>query len=138
MKKELTSFSAETFGGETYTFNVRENTIECPKLNVFGITTIELKPRFVMYCTNNRYYRYNAPAVHDKESHYLICAYNIEENLFRRLKEKGMIMYSTDMAYFYNFKDKEGFDSKSKSAPFKWAGKKGPILVKQKSGIFNR
>ena len=52
-----------------------------------------------------------------------------------------MIKYSNDMAYFYGFEDKQGYDSEPRhygvGSPFKWAKKKGPVLVKQKNGRFN-
>ena len=52
-----------------------------------------------------------------------------------------MIIYSNDMAYLYGFNDKNGYDSDPNhygvGSPYKWAKKKGPILVKQKKGQFN-
>ena len=53
-----------------------------------------------------------------------------------------MIRYSTDMAYLYGFEDKNGYDSEpgyyGVGSPYKWAKKKGPILVKQRKGQFNQ
>ena len=52
-----------------------------------------------------------------------------------------MIRYSNDMAYLYGFTDTKGYDSDPRhygvGSPYKWAKKKGPILVKQRKGQFN-
>ena len=52
-----------------------------------------------------------------------------------------MIRYSNDMAYLYEFEDKSGYDSDPRhygvGSSYKWAKKKGPILVKQRKGQFN-
>ena len=53
----------------------------------------------------------------------------------------GMIRYSNDMAYLYGFSDTRGYDSDPRhygvGSPYKWAKKKGPILVKQRKGQLN-
>ena len=62
----------------------------------------------------------------------------IDADLLAYMRLNNMIMYSTDMAYLYGFKDKSGYDREFKEGhPFKWAKKKGPILVKQKKGKYN-
>ena len=101
---------------------------------------LELKPRFVMW-KDNKYYIYNAPAAYSYVDSQLIGNYDIDSDLFEYLKQNGMIMYSNDMAYLYNFEDKNGYDSDPRhdgvGSPYKWAKKKGPILVKQRRGQFN-
>lgn len=57
------------------------------------------------------------------------------------MKQHEMIRYSNDMAYLYEFEDKSGYDSDPRhygvGSSYKWAKKKGPILVKQRKGQFN-
>lgn len=117
-----------------------DNTINCPALGVYSCRKMELKPRFVMWCDDG-VYEYNAPVVYYEENLRLIGRYKIDKKLFEYLKQRGMIQYSNDMAYFYDFEDKRGFDSepgkKGVGSPFKWAKKKGPILVRQRRGEFN-
>lgn len=113
--------------------------MSCPQLNIESFTKIELKPRFRIW-NENSYYDYNVPATSFEESQ-LIGYYNIQDDLFFYLKEHSMIKYSNDMAYLYGFIDKCGYDSEEGylgvGSPFKWAKKKGPILVKQRNGRFN-
>ena len=47
-----------------------------------------------------------------------------------------MIRYSTDMAYLYNFPDKNGYDIKDQRRAFKWA-KPAKVLELQRRGFFN-
>ena len=71
----------------------------------------------------------------------LIGNYDIDEELFDYLKHNGMIRYSNDMAYLYGFTDTKGYDSNPRhygvGSSYKWAKKKGPILVKQRKGQLN-
>ena len=140
MEKQLIGrFYAMSFDGNIIEFIVfNDNTIDCPELNVYNFKRIELKPRFVMWDEKN-YYRYNVPASHYSGYSKLIESYDINENLFAYLKQNGMIIYSTDMAYLYGFSDTDGYDKKGYNvgSPYKWAKKKGPILVKQRKGQFN-
>lgn len=139
-KQVIGNFSATSFDGVTIEFIVfDDNTMDCPTLNIESFKRINLKPRFDLI-GENVHYTYNVPASHFEESR-LIENYDIDEDLFAYLKENGMIRYSTDMAYLYGFEDKCGYDSDPRhygvGSPYKWAKKKGPILVKQRKGQFN-
>ena len=94
-----------------------DNTIDCPTLGLQDYNYIELKPRFELH------------------------GHKVDEELFDYLKHNGMIRYSNDMAYLYGFEDKNGYDSEpgyyGVGSPYKWAKKKGPILVKQRKGQLN-
>ena len=48
-----------------------------------------------------------------------------------------MIMYSVEMAYLYDFVNKDGFDLSHKTTVFKRVKDKSKILEKQKKGIYN-
>lgn len=139
-KQEIGRFYATSFDEKVIEFIVHnDNTMTCPILNIESFRVMELKPRFCLW-NENGCYTYNVPASHFGESQ-LIESYDIDEELFIYLKENGMIRYSTDMAYLYDFEDKYGYDSDPKhygvGSPYKWAKKKGPILVKQRNGQFN-
>lgn len=139
-KQEIGRFWATTFDGKKIEFIVyNDNTMACPTLNIKLFKKMELKPRFCLW-NENDCYTYNVAASHFDESQ-LIENYAIDEELFVYLKANKMIRYSTDMAYLYDFVDKCGYDSDPRnygvSSPYKWAKKKGPILVKQKKGQFN-
>lgn len=139
-KQEIGRFYAISFDGVVIEFIVyADNTMSCPLLNVDSFRKIDLKPRFRIW-DENRYYDYNVPASRFGESQ-LIGNYDIEDELFVYLKENSMIKYSNDMAYLYGFNDKCGYDSEPRhygvGSPYKWAKKKGPILVKQRKGQFN-
>lgn len=101
---------------------------------------IYLSPRFLLANPyqempgKTNYFRLNIY----KDSKYLIEKYTFDEGVFEYMKENNMIYYSTDMAYLYDLPIKEGYDYYKKSGrPYKHALKKGPILVKQKKGIYN-
>lgn len=139
-RQEIGRFYAKSFNGVVIEFIVYDdNSMSCPALNVDSFEKINLKPRFGIK-SGEQYFEYNVPACHYGECQ-LIENYDIEENLFEYLKENQMIKYSNDMAYFYGFEDKQGYDSEPRhygvGSPFKWAKKKGPVLVKQKNGRFN-
>ena len=143
-KQAIGEFYAKSFAGKIFKFIVYDNnTIDCPTLRVRNCNKIVLKPRFILI--RNSYgktdYEYKAPVVHGGENFKLISNYYINEYLFKHLKRNKMIIYSNDMAYFYGFEDKHGFDSepgeKGIGSPYKRAKKKGPILVKQRRGQFN-
>ncbi len=140
-KQEIGRFYAKSFDENVIEFIVfDDNTIDCPILGAYSFKCIELKPRFVLWNEKN-YYIYDVPASRDGANSKLIGNYEIDEELFESLKQKRMIRYSNDMAYLYGFEDKKGFDSAPKyygvGSPYKWAKKKGPILVKQRKGQFN-
>lgn len=140
-KHEIGKFYATSFDNNTFEFIVfDDNTMDCPTLGIYSFKRIELKPRFVMWDEKN-YYKYNVPANRYGEDSKLIGNYDIDENLFEYLKQHEMIRYSNDMAYLYGFEDKSGYDSDPRhygvGSPYKWAKKKGPILVKQRKGQFN-
>lgn len=141
-KYEIGKFYATSFNGIVFEFIVfNDNTMSCPILGIDSIKRIDLKPRFVLR-GSDFYYTYNAKSNSNYSSESeLIGNYNIDDDLFNYLKENGMIMYSNDMAYLYGFSDTKGFDSApgryGVGSPYKWAKKKGPILVKQRNGQFN-
>ena len=142
-RQEIGRFYATTFNGITFEFIVfNNNTIDCPALNLRSFSRIDLKPRFVL-SKKGSYYTYITPTEgKDKNQQELIGNYDIDNNLFDYLKQHRMIIYSNDMAYLYGFNDKNGYDSDPNhygvGSPYKWAKKKGPILVKQKKFIFNK
>ena len=104
--------------------------MDCPAIGAEFIYRIVIKPRFQLF---SKKFTYINPAKYGGHIDGLIREYNISDDLFDYLVEHNMIMYSTDMAYLYGFKDKSGYDREFKGGnPFKWAEKKGPILVKQK------
>lgn len=139
-KQEIGRFYASSFDEKLLEFVVYDdNTMNCPTLEIDSFDKIELKPRFRIW-REKRYYDYNVPSYRYGDSQLIGC-YDIDEDLFAYLKERKMIKYSTDMAYLYGFEDKYGYDSEPNhcgvGSPYKWAKKKGPILVKQRSGQFN-
>lgn len=136
--KEIGRFYATTYGNVEYEFIVFDDaTIECPQLYMICIEKAVLKPRLELIARfGNKFDIRNLGYENIKEE--LVKEFKIDDNLFDFLKENELITYSTDMAYLYNFKDKEGFDIKRKGGrPFKWAEKKGPVLTKQKQGQYN-
>ena len=151
-KQEIGKFYATSFNNNVIEFIVfNNNTIDCPTLGLQDYTSIELKPRFVLNGhkideEGNFYdfkcYTYDVKSKEKfKNSLELIGNYDIDEELFYYLKQNKMIRYSNDMAYLYGFSDTKGYDSNPKhygvGSPYKWAKKKGPILVKQKKGQLN-
>ena len=130
-------FNATTYDDKDINFIVYDNdTIDCLDLGKEEIKRVILKPRFELIKEDNIY---TYGSVHDSKSEPyfgLVKEYDIEEDLFDYLKSHGMIMYSTEMAYLYDFKDKKGYDAKDKSRAFKWT-KKEKIMKKQKEGRFN-
>ena len=135
-KKEIGRFYATRFDEKVYEFIVNsDKTMDCPAIGAKSIYRIVIKPRFELFSKNHSCIN---PAKHGGHTEGLIREYNIDDDLFVYLRQNSMIMYSTDMAYLYGFKDKSGYDRYAKEGhPFKWAEKKGPILVKQKKGIYN-
>ena len=134
-KNIIGKFYAIAFDETVYEFIVYDNKrIECPKLDAKSVYRIIIKPRFMLFADEMVFLN---PAKHGVTDG-LIKEFNIDDDLFDYLKTNGMIMYSTDMAYLYGFDDKKGHDLPfKKGRPFKWAEKKGPVLVKQKKGQFN-
>ena len=141
-KQEIGRFHAMSFNRIVFEFIVfDDNTMDCPTLNLSSFNRIELKPRFVLK-GKDLYYTHNVKAKEENASpQELIGNYDIDDELFDYLKQNRMIKYSTDMAYLYGFGDKNGYDSDhgcyGVGSPYKWARKKGAILVKQKKGQFN-
>ena len=140
MEKELIGFiDLVTFSGRVYPFLVySDNTMDCPVLNIEGITKLYLKPRFEVE-TDEAIFKLSS----EKKNEELIKEFVYDENIFGYLYQNGMITFSTDMAYLYDLPVKEGFDFERKhqndnsGTPYKWASKKGPVLTRQKSGNFN-
>ena len=135
-KQEVGRFYAIRFDEKIYEFIVNnDKTMDCPALRAKSVNKIVIKPRFELFSENCSCIN---PAEHGGNINGLIREYNINDDLFDYLRENNMIKYSTDMAYLYSFKDRIGYDQKYKKGhPFKWAEKKGPILVKQKEGKYN-
>ena len=67
----------------------------------------------------------------------LIKEYIISPEIFCYMAFHQMIEYSVDMAEYYGLEPECAYDKKYTGKPFKWASKKGKVLVKQKQGIFN-
>lgn len=135
-KQEIGRFYATSFDESVYEFIVNSDaTIDCPTIGAESAYEILIKPRFELY-SKKRCYRNSAKR--DGNIDCLIKNYDIDDNLFDYLREHNMITYSIDMAYLYDFNDKNGYDMRFQNGrPFKWAEKKGPILVKQKKGQYN-
>lgn len=133
-KQMIGKFFAESFNGKVYEFIIyNDNTMSCPEMTDNRIYRILLKPRFELLCENNVW----KSLPDTKNSKDMIKNYYIHDEIFAYLKEKDMIRYSTDMAYLYDFCDKDGYDKKYREPhPYKWAEKKGKVLVKQKQGEF--
>ena len=136
-RQEIGRFYATTYNKVTFEFIAYDdNTIALPLLGIDDMKRIELKPRFVLW-GKDKYYTYNAKSENKKGAE-LIQNYDIDDELFDYLKQHGMIIYSTDMAYLYGFKDNDGYDKLNCApSPYKWAKKKGPILIRQRNGQFN-
>jgi len=134
-KQEIGSFYAVTFDDRVYEFIVyNDGTMDCPAINATEIYRMKLKPRFKIFSNNIKSFNPARTGIIDD----LIKNFMIDDELFAYLKKQNMIMYSTDMAYLYGFNEKRGFDREFKEGhPFKWAEKKGPILVKARNGQFN-
>ena len=140
-RMEYGRFHAVSFNDNDFEFIVFDDkTMDCPTLGISRFDWMELKPRFVLSGNGINYtHNVNGKDV-NTNSQELIGNYIIDDELFSYLKQNGMIRYSTDMAYLYGFSDKNGYDHRKNygvKSPFKWAKKKGPILVKQKEGKFN-
>ena len=133
-REEVGRFNAVRFDREVYEFIVYDNrTMDCPALGAENAIRLVVKPRFLLFGNGMIFVNPAMPGVRDG----LIKDFDINEELFEYLKGNNMISYSTDMAYLYGFRDKNGFDVADKGHPYKWAEKKGPILVKQKRGQYN-
>ena len=133
-KKMIAKFSAKMFSGKVLEFLVyNDRTMDCPELGVTGIYRMVLKPRFRLFSNNHGRFNYSKKGTIDE----LIKEYIIDENVFRLLRDNNMILFSTDMAFLYDLPDKEGYDAIFNRRPYKWAEKRGPILAKQKNGMYN-
>lgn len=132
-KQEIGRFYATRFDESIYEFIVNSDAMmDCPTIGAKFVYRIVIKPRFELFSHSCSYIN---PTKHGGNIDGLIKDYNIDDGLFDYLREHNMIMYSTNMAYLYSFKDKSGYDREFKEGhPFKWAEKRGPILVKQKKG----
>lgn len=135
-RHEVGRFYATRFDESMYCFIVyNDGTMDCPQMGAKSIYRIVIKPRFELFSKNCLYIN---PAKHGGNIDGLIKAYNIDDDLFAYLKDHNMIRYSTDMAYLYGFKNTDGYDREFKEGhPYKWAAKKGPILVRQRKGQYN-
>ena len=140
-KFEVGRFQAISFDNQSiYEFIVfNDYTMACPYLGLSDIRRLYIKPRFIIDGPNYSYELNVFGAQRDKDPNHLIGNYAISEELFAILKTNGMIRYSTDMAFLYNFSDKNGYDKRGYhvGSPYKWASKKGPILERQRQGKFN-
>ncbi len=145
-KKKIGAFYGISFDGEIYKFIVLSNNkIICPEESPKEFDRVILKPRFLLVDgkVNSKFLGewHESHAPH-KTIDGLIKEYQIEPELFDHLIANNMLGYSADMAEFYGFPCEYAYDKQKgmhqfKGKPFKWASKKGPVLVKQKSGHFN-
>ena len=133
-RKRIGKFYATAFDETIYTFIVYEDGIACPNLGVQKAKRIVLKPKFELIGYENDWYMMPIKAGYQEG---LIKTYDIDNELFKYMKLKGMLFYSTDMAHLYGFEDKKGFDAEFNKTPFKRVKDKRKILAKQKQGIFN-
>ena len=133
-RKRVGKFYATAFDETIYTFIVYEDGIACPTMKVENAKRLIIKPKFEMVGHQDDWY---LMPVRAEKSAELIKTYDIDEELFKYLKAKKMIFYSTDMAHLYGFEDKNGYDSEFNKTPFKRVKDKTKILTKQKQGIFN-
>lgn len=141
---EIGRFTATSFKGELYEFIVyNDNSMDCPQMEIWGMNGIHTKPRPELWDSKNWNFLIRENYGHPDQTR-LIKEFNIDDELFKYLNLNNMILYSTDMAYLYNFIDKDGFDKKErkhygkrKGRAFKHASKKGEILTKWKNGEFN-
>lgn len=130
---EIGRFYAVTFNAQVYKFLVYKDHISCTTLKIDNIKKVILQPRMELITEEETF----SPAPFGTNSG-LIRSFYIKDNLFSYLKQNDMIMYSTDMAYLYDFSDKRGYDyANNRGRNYKRASKKGPILVKQRKGQFN-
>ena len=132
---KIGEFYAIAFDGTVYTFTVYEDGLACHQLGAEQIRVLFLNPRMNFYDVIKDDF-INIP---EKAGYMegLIKTYDIEPKLLWYLKSQNLIRYSTDMAYLYDFDDKEGYDRVFQRAPFKRVKNKQKILEKQKQGIFN-
>lgn len=140
MRNVVGSFYGITFEKELIEFIVYDDqTIECPKADIKDACLLHLKPRFVLYSKEKGKFEYRIPHLGEfaNTKADLIAKYDIDMDLFKYLKEHRMITYSEDMAYFYQIDDSCAFDKSSVQDRYKKALKKGPILRKQRKGIFD-
>ena len=135
MKEEtVKKFYAISFDDMVYEIIVKDNKkMIIPQINENEIDSIILKPRMQIIYSDGK----KGLLSYEKNRQFLIQKYQIEDCLFDYLKENDLIKYSSQTAYYYNFKDKEGYDFKKCGSLFKKAKNKGLILVKQKMGLFN-
>ena len=138
-KKLVGRFYGVRFDNLIYGFNVYSNgKIVCPNVSDKEFSKIVLKPRFklindkngIKYCRN--YMNSNA-----KNNEELIKEYIIDPALLHYMVKTGMAFYSVDMAIYYGLDLDNAYDRDATGSPFKWASKKGKVLVKQKQGVFN-
>ena len=133
-KKYGIKFYAKRFDGKVLEFLVySDHTMACPYIGAIDIYRMVLKPRFRLFSNNHCRFNYVKKGTINE----LIKEYNIEEHVFYWLRENNMILFSTDMAFLYDLPDKDGYDVIYNKRPYKWAEKRGPILAKQKNGMYN-
>ena len=131
--KVIGRFSAKTFNNHFLEFEVKEdgfiywNFIKGQK-----IKRLIIKPKLEICLQNGTSY-----ALNNRSSIELIESYFIEPELLEYLIKNHRIMYSTDMAYLYDFDKNYAYDFYDQSRAFKRVKDKEKILVKQKQGIFN-
>lgn len=102
------------------------------------VTIMRLKPIISVYC-DTQLYKWDSCFFECKKYHpdTFIKEIIIPEELEDFMVENNMLCYSTDMAYFYDLKNKSAaFDYQYNKRAFKHT-KGTKILVKQKQGKFN-
>ena len=133
--KVVGRFVAQTFGVKSYEFIVRDDkTMYCEEFPEFSCCRMSIQPRFSLLSEDKSRTLSPIPVGNAVG---LICSFEFDENVFEYLKKNHMIVYSTDMAHFYNLPDKNGYDIDFQKRAFKRVRDKEKILLKQKHGIFN-
>jgi len=136
-------FYAYAYNKQKYEFFVKNNDlIYCNQISKDkGITRFIIKPNFWAFIEDNDYITCDMLARKKDNkigNQYLIHSYIIPNDLLEYLILRGMISYSTDMAYLYKLNPKYASDKWEKTRAFKKVKRKnGTILEKQKQGIFN-
>lgn len=135
MKKEkelIGSFNITTTQDTDFCFKVYDdNSMSCDDIKQDNIRRMIIKPRFELYTIG-----YSRSGKTEYVDHYVspfsyIKKYDIDDELFDYLKLRGMIRYSTEMAYVYGFKDKRGYDIQDQKRAFKRVKENGVKKLKK-------
>lgn len=130
---EMGRFTATSFNGRKFEFILTsDDMLHLPEYSEESYKRLIIKPRFLLMgekCDLK---------IGSKDPKDLIQSYDIDDKLLDYMYYNGIVNFSSDMSYLYDFKIKQGYDSyQLNGKPFKWASKKGKVLQKQKEGKFN-